>query len=674
MPVEKLNKLLFESPNFDELTINYFKTHIPEAINQHLLEIEKIKNYRGEPSFENTVVALENSGKALKRLTDIIFNLNAAHSSNELQEYVVELSPTLSKHYDSILFDAKLFEKVKQVYETLKDTNLSPEDKTLLENTFLDFKRNGALLSDVEKISLSSINEKLGVLSLRFSQNILNETNNYSLAIDGIDKLAGLPQYVIDSAKEDAEKQNLPGKFLFTLHAPSFIPFITYAENRALRKEMFLNFSKRGFNQNDYNNEEIISELVKLRNEKAQILGYNSFADYILEKRMAKTTENVKSFLNELALAAKPAALQDLNLLENEAKNYNYNRVEPWDRMFLTEKIRERSFNLSDKLLKPFFELGNVLNGVFKTAELLFGLTFNENNTIKTYHPDVKAYDVKNSDGEIISTLFTDFFQRASKKSGAWMTSYRNYHVMENKTLTPIISIVCNFSKPTKTEPSLLTFDEVKTLFHEFGHALHGMLGKGTYESLTGTNVYWDFVELPSQIMENWCFEPQCLNLFAKHYISGEPIDANYIEKIKAASNFMEGFNTFRQISFANLDLAWHSGNYSNEGVYAFEKMVSKEFELIKSKEKTCMSTAFSHIFAGGYAAGYYSYKWAEVLDADAFELFKERGIFNKGVAEKFKSEILEKGGAEHPEKLYFNFKGKKPSIKPLINRAGLTK
>ncbi|MGY6562786.1 MAG: M3 family metallopeptidase [Luteibaculaceae bacterium] len=663
----------FAAPPFSKITLGLFPEAIEKAIQEQELEVEQIISNSAKPNFENTLVALENSGKKLNEISTLFFNLNSAHTSPEMQKMAQELSEKLTNHSNNIAFNERLFERIKTVYNLENEILSKREDQLLLEETYKQFVRNGALLNAEQKAILGEINNKLAQLSLTFSEHVLAETNAYSLEIkkSELEKIAGLPNYILSAAEEEAKERNLEESYVFTLQAPSYLGLMTFAENRTIRKEIFIAFATRCFKDNEFNNESVIKEIVTLRAQKAKLLGYKSFADFVLENRMIQSTEKLSEFIFTLRDKAEPFAKADLKLLEEYSTKLGYKKLEPWDRLFLEEKLKTEKFKFDESTLKPYFKLENVINGAFIIAQKLFDIRFEENKEIEVYHKDVKAYQVKNESGETIALFYTDFYPRASKRGGAWMTSYRGAHIRHNKKTIPLISIVCNFTKPTNETPSLLTFDEVKTLFHEFGHALHGMLGKGTYESQTGTNVTWDFVELPSQLMENWCLEKESLDFFAKHYQTDEPIPSELIDKIKAAANFFEGYNMFRQLSFGYLDFCWHTQNADIDSVKNFEKEATKSFELIETEVESCSSTAFSHIFAGGYAAGYYSYKWAEVLEADIFESFKEKGIFNKGVAEKYKLEILEKGGTEKPEILFRNFKGRDPKVEPLLKKLG---
>lgn len=663
----------FDTAPFSQIKTTDFEPAFNEAISQAKAEIQQIITNTDTPTFENTIEAMSFSGMQLDRISNIFFNLNSAETNEELQKIAQIVAPKLSAFGNDISLNPELFKRVKQVFDTVDKSTLTTEQITLLDKTYKGFVRNGALLNDDQKAALREIDAQLSVLSLQFNENVLAETNAYQLHITNEEDLAGLPEGVIEAAKNLAEQQEKQG-WIFTLDYPSYLPFVTYAQNRELRKEIAIANGKKGFQKNDYNNEEIVLKIVKLRNQRAQLLGYKNHAAFVLEERMAQNPEKVLSFLNDLLVKAKPAAQKEFEELTAYAKKLDgIDRLEKWDGSYYSEKLKQERFNLDDEALKPYFKLENVLNGAFTVAEKLFGLHFTEVFTVDKYHADVQTFDVTNDSGEKIALLYTDFFPRKGKRNGAWMTSFKSQWIKNGVNERPHISIVCNFTPPTQSKPSLLTFNEVTTLFHEFGHALHGMLANTTYPSLSGTSVYWDFVELPSQIMENWVYQPETLALFAKHYETGETIPQQYIDKIKESANFLEGMATLRQLSFGMLDMAWHSENPSEiKDLKSFENKQFETTKLYPDVAENVMSTAFSHIFAGGYAAGYYSYKWAEVLDADAFDYFKQNGIFNKEIATKFKDFILSQGGTDHPMTLYKKFRGKEPSPNALLKRAGL--
>ncbi|MBC7557165.1 MAG: M3 family metallopeptidase, partial [Chryseobacterium sp.] len=606
-------------------------------------------------------------------ISSVFFNLNSAETSEEMQKIAQEVSPLLTEFSNDITLNEDLFKKIKSVYEQKNNLNLTAEQATLLDKKFKGFSRNGALLSEEEKIQLRKIDTELSKLKLTFSENILAETNNFQLHITKEGDLKGLPEGTIEAAKTLAKSKNLEG-WVFTLDHPSYLPFVTYAENRELRKKVTIAAGKKAFQNNEFDNQEITLKIARLRFERAKLLGYKTHAHFVLEERMAQNPEKVKSFLNDLLNKAKPAAEREFDQLSDFAKELDgIEQLEKWDGSYYSEKLKQKLFNLDDEKLKPYFKLKNVLNGAFTIAKKLFGLTFSEVFDIDKYHDEVSTYEVKDEFGELVAIFYTDFFPRKGKRNGAWMTSFKSQYTKDGKNERPHISNVCNFTKPTETKPSLLTFNEVTTLFHEFGHGLHGMLANTVYPSLSGTSVYWDFVELPSQVMENWCYEPEALALFAKHYETGEIIPQEYVEKIKESASFQEGMATLRQLSFGLLDMAFHGNDPSAiNNVKAFEKATFEGNSLFPDIAENCMSVSFSHIFAGGYSSGYYSYKWAEVLDADAFAYFQENGIFNTEIATKFKDNILSKGGTELPMELYKRFRGQEPKPEALLKRAGL--
>ena len=663
----------YDTAPFSQIKLEDYKPAFIENIAAAKKEIDTIINNAEAPTFANTIEALDFSGNTLDRLSSIFFNLNSAETSEQMQKIAQEVTPLLTEFSNDITLNEDLFKRIKSLYEKKDNLNLSAEQATLLDKKFKSFSRNGALLAEEKKSILREIDTELAKLKLTYGENVLAETNNYQLHITNETDLKGLPEGTIEAANSLAKSKDLEG-WVFTLDHPSYLPFVTYAENRELRKEISIAAGKKAFQNNEFDNREITLKIAKLRFERANLLGYETHSHFVLEERMAQNSDNVKSFLNDLLIKAKPAAEREfaqLTAFANELDGIAY--LEKWDGSYYSEKLKQKLFNLDDEKLKPYFQLENVLNGAFTIAGKLFGLTFTEIFDIDKYHSDVSTYEVKDEFNVLVAIFYTDFFPRKGKRNGAWMTSFKSQYIKEGKNERPHISNVCNFTKPTETKPSLLTFNEVTTLFHEFGHGLHGMLANTTYPSLSGTSVYWDFVELPSQIMENWCYEPEALALFAKHYQTGEIIPQEYVEKIKESASFQEGMATLRQISFGLLDLAFHSNNPTDiTNVKAFEKTAFEGTALYPDVAENCMSVSFSHIFAGGYSSGYYSYKWAEVLDADAFAYFQERGIFNKEVATKFKENILSKGGTELPMELYKRFRGQEPKADALLKRAGL--
>lgn len=662
----------FESAPFSKIKNENYKPAFIKAIEEAKAEIEAITQNPASPTFSNTIEAMELSGEKLGRISSIFFNLNSAETNDEIQQIAQEVSPLLSEFGNDVRLNQDLFERIKTVYNQKDVFNLTEEQAYLLEKKYKGFSRNGANLNEEDKNKLREIDKQLAMLSLQFGQNVLAETNVYELIITDENDLKGLPQYAIDQAKADAEQKNHEG-WLITLQAPSYIPFMQYADNRELREKLFRANGVKAYQDNEYNNEENVKQLVKLRHERAKILGYKTHADYVLEERMAKKPETVSDFLHDLLTKAKPFAEKEIKELADFAKNTGGIEIlQRWDHAYYAEKLKQKKFSLSDEELKPYFQLDNVVQGAFEVATKLYGITFKEIDYIDKYNDDVTTYEVLDQDNNFLSLLYADFFPRAGKRPGAWMTSFREASNVNGHNKRPHVSIVCNFTKPTKDTPSLLTFQEVTTLFHEFGHALHGMLPNTTYESLSGTNVYWDFVELPSQFYENFCYEPEALKLFAKHYQTGKIIPQELIEKVRASSSFMEGYQTVRQLSFGLLDMAYHGNDLIEiEDLQAFEKETFKQTELYPEVDKNMMSTSFSHIFQGGYSSGYYSYKWAEVLDADAFSFFQETGIFNKDTANKF-YKLLSSGGTIEPMKLYEEFRGHQPTSAALLKRAGL--
>ena len=663
----------YQTPPFSRISTPMYREAILEEIEKTKKDIQAIADNPEPPDFHNTIEALEFSGEQLEVITSIFFNLNNAETNKEMQQLAQEISPALSEFANDIRLNENLFKRVKAVYETRNDLDLSPEQSMLLDKKYKSFSRNGAELPEEKKKELRTIDKELAQLSLRFGENDLAETNSYELHITDRTQLEGLPEFAMEAAAEEAKNRKKEG-WVFTLNYPSYIPFMTYARNRELRKTLHLAFASKGFHDNEHNNTGIILRIVNLRHQRARLLGYQSHAHFILEERMAKSPEEVNKFLEELLEKASPAAKREFAQLSSFAKETDgIGQLEKWDGAYYTEKLKQKLFDLDDEKLKPYFKLENVIDGVFRIADKLFGLKFIPDDTIDKYHKDVRTYKVTDQENHLVAIFYADFHPREGKRNGAWMTSYKPQYRKDGHNSRPHISIVCNFTKPTETTPSLLTFNEVTTLFHEFGHALHGMLANTTYPSLSGTSVYWDFVELPSQVLENWCYEKESLELFAIHYKTGEMIPMEYIDKIKESSTFMEGMQTLRQLSFGLLDMSWHEKDPSGiTDVKTHEEQVFKKTDLYPNHPETCMSTAFSHIFQGGYSAGYYSYKWAEVLDADAFELFLEKGVFNRETAQEFKEHILSRGGTEDPMVLYKRFRGKDPQPEALLRRAGL--
>ena len=670
-----MNPLLtpFDTAPFSKIENEHFKPAFLQAIDDARSEIDAIANAKEAPNFENTIKALDFAGQHLDRVTSVFFNLNSAETNAEIQKIAQEISPLLTEFSNDITLNQNLFKRVKAVYDQRQDLDLSIEEQTLLEKKYKSFSRNGANLPDDKKKRLREIDAELAKLKLQFGENVLAETNKYEMHLTEEKDLDGLPEGEKEAAAHLAKSKEKEG-WLITLDYPSYIPFMKYASNRKLRKELSIAFGSKGFHNDELDNQENIIRIANLRHERANLLGYNTHAHYVLEERMAETPVKVYEFLNELLEKAKPAAEREFAQLETFAKEMDgIDRLEKWDGAYYSEKLKQKLFDLDDEKLKPYFKLENVIAGVFKVAENLFDLKFEEVFDVDKYHPDVKTYRVYDRNKQFISLFYADFHPRPGKRGGAWMTSYKSQYMENGINVRPHISNVCNFTKPTANKPSLLTFNEVTTLFHEFGHGFHGMLANTVYPGLSGTSVYWDFVELPSQIMENWCYEKEALELFATHYKTGEVIPMELVQKIKDSATFQEGMATLRQLSFGLLDMSWHGADPSKiTDVKSQELEAFKETNLYPECENTCMSTSFSHIFQGGYSSGYYSYKWAEVLDADAFSYFKEQGIFNKEVATKFKDNVLSMGGTEKPMDLYKRFRGSEPKIEALLKRAGL--
>lgn len=663
----------YNTAPFSKIKNQDFLPAFQKGIELAKAEIDAIIQNPIKPTFENTIEALAFSGDVLDRISSIFFNLNSAETNDEIQKIAQEVSPLLSEFGNDVRLNPDLFARVKTVYEQRGKLNLNPEQTTLLDKKYKSFSRNGANLPVDKKNKLREIDKELSKLSLQFGENVLAETQAYQLHINSETDLAGLPDGTIEAARSLAKSQEKEG-WIFTLDYPSYVPFVTYADNRELRKKMAIAFGAKGFQNNEFDNQKIVLKIAKLRFDRAQVIGYASHAHFVLEERMAESPEKVKTFSNELLKKAKPAALKEFSQLTAFAKElHGIEQLQKWDGAYYSEKLKQQLFHFDDEILKPYFQLEKVLDGAFAVAQKLYGITFKEVYEVDKYHEDVKTYEVKDEENQLVAVFYADFFPRKGKRNGAWMTSFKSQYLKKGSNERPHISIVCNFTKPTETKPSLLTFNEVTTLFHEFGHALHGMLANTTYPSLSGTSVYWDFVELPSQILENWCYEPEALALFAYHYETGEMIPMELVHKIKESASFQEGMATMRQLSFGLLDMGWHAQDPSNiEDIKAFETEQFAATQLYPDTKENAMSTSFSHIFQGGYSSGYYSYKWAEVLDADAFEYFQEKGIFNKEVATKFKENVLSKGGTEHPMILYKRFRGQEPKPEALLRRAGL--
>lgn len=673
-PFLKAYNTPFNVPPFDKISNKHFIPAIEEAIKLQKEEIEAIVSNKEEPTFENTLVAYDNSGELLDNVDNTLSNLASANTSAEIQEITKKASELTTPHYDDIKLNADLFKRIAAVYEKRNELNLNPEQIRLTEQVYKKFVRGGAGLDDSSKLKLREINQKLSQLTLKVGDNILAETNSFQLVIDNKDDLAGLPQSSIDAAAETAKETGNEGKWVFTIQKPSLIPFLMYSDKRELREKMFKAYINKGDNNNANDNKELISEIVKLRTEKAKLLGYKNHAAYVLEENMAKDPETVTSFLTDLMTpalkVAKNEASQLQEMIDKEGANL---KLEAWDWWYYAEKLKKEKYDFDEEALRPYFKLENVIDGAFMLANKLYGLSFEKINGIPVYHQDATVYEVKNEQGEHVGVLYTDWFPRESKEGGAWMTAYRKQSRRNGIEQPPVISMVCNFTKPTAEKPSLLSFEEVETLFHEFGHALHGLFSNCTYYTLSGTSVSRDFVELPSQIMENWCSQPEFLKLFAKHYETGQEIPEELITRLNNAGKFNQGFATVEYLAASILDMAWHTLETPDFGnVDEFETKVLNEAGLIPEIVVRYRSTYFSHIFSGGYSAGYYAYIWAEVLDADAFQYFKENGIFDKTIAASFRDNILSKGNTAAPMDLYVTFRGKQPDKMALLKKRGL--
>jgi len=665
----------FGAPEFDKIRNEHYLPAFEAGIAEAKAEIDAIVANPDEPTFENTIEAMEYSGKTLNNVVGIFYNLMEANTNDELQKIAEEVSPMLTEYSMYVSLNPALFERVKAVYAKKDELGLDKDQMTLLEDSYKSFVRGGANLSDEDKALYSKWSEELSLITLQFSKNVLAATNAYVLNITDEADLAGLPEYVRTMAKETAAEKGLEG-WAFTLDAPSYSPFLKYSENRELRKDIWTAYNTRAIG-GEFDNTEIVRKIVDLRIKIANILGYETYADYALEERMAKNRTTVNEFIKNLLEPSMPFAKKDIaDVLAYAKKNgFKGDRLESWDFSFWSEKYQQAEYSLSAEELKPYFQLESCIDAVLGLATRLYGITFHELDNVPVYHEDVKVYEVKDADGSHLALFYADFFPRASKRGGAWMTEFRGQRIEDGVEYRPFISTVMNFTKPTADTPSLITHDELTTFLHEFGHALHGIMAEGRYGSLTGTNVSRDFVELPSQIMENWAFEPEYLNSFAKHYQTGEPIPAELIAKVVAAKNYLAGYAQVRQLHYGYLDMAWHSLTELPEaGTVEFEKSVLDPYAVMPSVPGTAFSGSFSHIFSGGYSAGYYSYKWAEVLEADAFSLFKEKGIFNTEVAASFRENILSKGGAEDEAVIYRNFRGHDPQPEALMEKLGLTR
>ncbi|MDY0054163.1 MAG: M3 family metallopeptidase [Bacteroidales bacterium] len=667
----------YQTPPFNSIKTEDYKPAILFALDEAKKDVNQIISNPEKPSFENTIIALEKSGSLLNRILSVFFNLNEAHTSEAFQKIAEEITPELTKYSNDMNMNPELFARVKEVYDSRDDIPMTLEQRTLLDKTYKGFIKNGALLKGNDKDEYRKISEELSLLSLKYNRNNLAETNAYLLNITKKNDLKGLPQYAIDAAKETAKQKKMKG-WVFTLHYPSYIPFITYAENRELRKEIWMASNLKGNNNNENDNKENVLRIANLRLRMAQLMGYKSYSEYVLVDRMAENPAKVMKFIDDLLKSSMPYAKNDLKQITEYAKQngFNESELQRWDFSYWSEKLKNEKYSISPEMTKPYFKLENVKQGIFTLADKLYNLEFKENTSIEKYHPEVVVYEVKDKKTDkFMGVIYMDFFPRESKRSGAWMTSFREQYVENGKDVRPLIQMVCNFTKPTAKEPSLLTFDEYNTFLHEFGHVLHGLLSECNYTSVSGTSVYRDFVELPSQILENWATEKEFLDQFAVHYKTGEKIPADLVQKIKDSENFLQGYMSVRQLFLGLVDMGWHTIESPISGNVAdIERANTAHAELLPVVPGSIMSTQFGHIFSGGYASGYYGYKWAEVLDADAYSVFKEKGIFNKEVAESFRKNILSQGGKKHPMELYKAFRGQEPTNKALLIRSGFVK
>lgn len=669
-------KTPYDTPPFNKIKNEHYEPAIEKGIAEHQAEINKIVMIRAVPTFENTIVPLEESGKLLSRVTSVFFNLLSSESNDEMMEIAQRIQPKLSEHSNSITLNEGLFQKVKAVYDKRLESNLTPEQIRLVEKTYRGFENSGATLVGKDRDTYKELSTKLSQLTLDFGQNALKESNKFEMLLTDEADLAGLPQMVKDAAAAKAKAKGKEG-YMFDLSAPSYIAFMKYSTRRDLRQKLYMAYNTKCVAGGEFDNQENVKEIAKTRMQIANLLGYTDYATYTLRNKMAKDKEHVYGLLDDLFSAYAQAAREDVKMVEGFAVGMEGKAIDlqPWDWSFYSEKLKDAKYSVSDELVRPYFELENVKKGVFGLATDLYGITFKKNTKIQVYHPEVEAFDVLDENGNFLAVLYTDFHPREGKRQGAWMSEFKGQYVEKGKDSRPFVTIVMNFTRPTETEPALLTFDEVETFLHEFGHALHGMLTKCTYETLSGTNVLHDFVELPSQIMENWLTEKEYLDKFAVHYKTGEKIPADLVKKLVDAANYNAGYLCYRQLSFGYLDMAWHTLEKPYTGdVISFERKAMDKTALLPVVEGTNMSTSFSHIFAGGYAAGYYGYKWAEVLDADAFALFKQTGIFNKDTARSFRENILEKGNTEEPMTLYVKFRGQEPTVNALLERNGIKK
>ncbi len=665
----------YNVPPFDKIEEEHFMPAFEEAMNQHNREIEEITTNPGDPTFENTLEAYDKSGYLLSEVNNVFRNLNSSHTNDKLQEIAREITPKLSSHYDNILLDRELFERIEHVYDRKGELDLNDEQQMLLDKVYRNFIRAGAALPDDEQERLKEINERISSLTLDFGDNVREETNDFELVIEDPEDLSGLPEGVAESAAEEAEERGYEDKWVFTLHNPSVMPFLHYADNREMREKIKKAYINRGNNDNEYDNKEIIEELVSLRLERAGMLGYNTHADYVLEENMAENPGNVYEFLDEIWEAALPIAKQEAydlqKMIYEEGHDFN---LQPWDWRYYAEKVRKERFDFDEEELRPYLSMEKVIDGAFMVVNKLWGLEFEKVEEIPRYHEDVEVYEVLDADGSHLGILYMDNYNRPTKRGGAWMSSFREQWVKDGEFVYPVITINCNFSRPTADTPSLLTFDEYTTFFHELGHALHGLMSNCTYRSLSGTSVPRDFVELPSQIMENWAKHPDVITMFAEHYETGEVIPDDMLKRLEESQQFNQGFATVEYLATSFLDMDYHtlSEPFEELDPITFEEESMDDIGLIPEIVPRWRSTYLNHIFSGGYSAGYYSYIWSGLLDADAFEAFKETDLFDRQTAQRFREEILERGGTREPMEMYVNFRGHEPDIEPLLRQRGL--
>jgi peptidyl-dipeptidase Dcp len=664
----------FQVPPFDKIKEEHYLPAFKEGMEQQNMEIEAVVNNPEGPTFENTIEALESTGSLLRKVGSVFGVLNGSMTNEDMQNIAKEVAPLRSKHRDNIMLNEKLFQRIKAVYEQKDKLDLTTEQNTLLTKYYKDFVRSGANLDEEKKATLKEINQEISVLTVKFGENVLKENNRFEMVIDKKEDLAGLPQAVITGAEEAAKERGHEGKWVFTIHKPSMIPFLQYSENRDLREKIFKAYINKGNNNDELDNKAILAKIVALRVKRANLLGYKTHADYVLENNMAKKPENVYKFLEQIWKPALKMAKREARELQEMIRKEGHDfKLQPWDWWYYSEKLKKAKYALDEEMLRPYFKLENVREGAFSLASKLYGIQFIERDDIPKYHQDARVFEVKEADGTHIGILYTDYFPRASKRGGAWMNSFRKQSRLQGKEIYPVITNNGNFSKPAGDKPALISSEEVLTLFHEFGHGLHGLLSDCTYNRLSGTSVPRDFVELPSQIMENWAFEPEVLKMYAKHYETGEVIPQELIDKLKKTSHFNQGFANVEYLAASFLDMDWHTLAEAEElDVHEFEEASLNKIGLIPEIIVRYKSPYFNHIFSGGYSSGYYSYIWAEVLDADAFQAFKETSLFDQKTAQSFRENVLQRGGTEDPMVLYKRFRGSEPTVEPLLKKRGL--